>query len=65
MRYQVTDWADRDLWDCLLQRVQIHHGTLQITKVAAHLPVHGMVTEQSAFETHWNRVADTAAKAAR
>ena len=24
MRYQVTEWADRDLWDCLLQRVQIY-----------------------------------------
>lgn len=57
------DWADRDLWDELLQRLLIHDGNLEIRKVKAHLAKTS--PEQTAYETHWNAVADTCAKAAR
>lgn len=58
-----SDWSDRDLWDHLLQRLLMHEGTLQVTKVKAHQTLDSGT--QSAFQTRWNAVADTSAKAAR
>jgi len=60
-----SDWADRDLWDALLQRLQIDNGDLEVTKVSAHRSLHSWHDDQSRFITFWNAVADTNAKAAR
>eukprot|EP00435_Cladocopium_sp_Y103_P045983 s2801_g13.t1 len=60
-----SDWQDRDLWDALLQRIQIQAGVLQVIKVRAHLSLTGSTTAQSSYDTYWNAVADTGAKTAR
>eukprot|EP00435_Cladocopium_sp_Y103_P055110 s1486_g18.t1 len=59
-----SDWTDRDMWDALLQRLQLHCGTLTLIKVSAH-QVPCSADPQCAFETYWNSVADVSAKAAR
>ena len=60
-----ADWCNKDLREYVLQGLLRYTGTLHLKKVGAHQVLHDAQSDEEAFCTRWNSVADTPAKTAR
>ena len=58
-------WCNQDLWEHVLQCLNLYDGKFTLKKVAAHTKLSDASTCEVAFCTRWNAVADKAAKIAR
>jgi ribonuclease HI len=60
-----ADWCNKNLREYVLQGLLRYTGTLHLKKVGAHQVLHDAQSDEEAFCTRWNSVADTPAKTAR
>ena len=64
-RHVSFDCTNSDLWELLWQAMLVHENTVRLYKTEAHLDQTLLTDANSAWQAHWNSVADLSAKTAR
>ena len=64
-RHVSLDCTNSDLWELLWQAMLVHENTVRLYKTEAHLDQTLLTDANSAWQAHWNSVADLSAKTAR